>query len=318
MVVGKYDGHEFIKAGEIGLAINKTGTSQSYETTAYINADHVNISATSTAYALAGDLEHDANGKLIIKSVGGMYVRKTESGVTAEFGVYDQNNLTAGVAVRIINGQTNLKISADRIDIDGIVEGLTAYDVEINSLDVNDIYCSTTVQSNSFSFEDSNLFTNVIVSASVSGNVLTLTDAYGEEVTFSKATTQSGAWSSGVFTVNAQQNGVTVDTLTTSITGGAGTWSGKTVTIPIYATIGSSATVYNTGKTVSATYSGSDYNQGWNDCRDAMIESQYWWTGYTGTPTVKYDAPTYGAQARDVLYPYESANHYRYSIPSPK
>lgn len=292
MVVGKYDGNEYIKAGEIGLAINKTGDPTSpYETKAYINADHVNISATQTAYSLAGDMEHDANGKLVIKSAGGMYIQRTESGTTsqfgvfdngnltggiivdkvnnstntyitgthvnisgtntvqtiagamevdangnlvikngagfrlrktsggstAEFGVYDTNNLTAGVAVGIINGNTTLKISADRIDIDGIVEGLTAYDVEINSLDVNDIYCSTTVQSNSFSFEGGDLFTNCIVSADVSGNVLTLTDAYGDEVTFSKATTLTGDWSGSYqagkkYVVIAKQNNVQVAT----------------------------------------------------------------------------------------------------------
>ena len=108
--------------------------------------------------------------------------------------------------------------------------------------------------------------TDLIKSASVSGNTLTLTYLKGGTVTFSKATTLTGAWSSGVFTASA--TGVTP--LTTSITGGTGTWSGKTVTIPIYATIGSSATAYNTGKSVTATYSGtSDYNDGWNDALNA-------------------------------------------------
>lgn len=319
MVVGYQSGNKYIRAGEITLALNRTGEGGSYESAAYINANHVNISGTNTVQTIAGAMEMDASGHLVIKDGAGFRLRKTVSGSTAEFGVYDQNNLTAGVAVGIINGSTSLKISADRIDIDGIVEGLTAYDVEINSLDVNDIYCSTTVQASSFSFDDSNLFTNCIVSASVSGNVLTLTDAYGDEVTFSKATAQTGSWGSGVFTSTVSQNGVTVGTLTTSLTAGQASWSGKTVTIPIYATIGSGATVYNTGKTVSATYSGGgDYDAGWNACRNAMIESQWYWTGYTGSVTTKYDAPTYGAQARSVIYPYESANHYRYSVPDPR
>lgn len=269
MVVGYQSGNKYIRAGEITLALNRTGEGGSYESAAYINANHVNISGTNTVQTIAGAMEMDASGHLVIKDGAGFRLRKTVSGSTAEFGVYDQNNLTAGVAVGIINGQTNLKISAERIDIDGIVEGLTAYDVEINSLDVNDIYCSTTVQASSFSFDDSNLFTNCIVSASVSGNVLTLTDAYGDEVTFSKATTQTGSWGSGVFTSTAYQNGVSVGSLTTSLTAGQASWSGKTVTIPIYATIGGSGTVYNTGKSVSATYSGGDpteyYNQGWNE-----------------------------------------------------
>ena len=46
MVVGTRNGDNYIKAGEIGLAINKSGETGSYESTAYINANHVNISAT--------------------------------------------------------------------------------------------------------------------------------------------------------------------------------------------------------------------------------------------------------------------------------
>ena len=74
-------------------------------------------------------------------------------------------------------------------------------------------------------------------------------------VTFSRATTLSGAWSSGVFTVAASPQN---QYKWTSLTQGTASWSGKTVTIPIYATIDSGAVVFDTGKTVSATYSGSD------------------------------------------------------------
>lgn len=49
LVVGTRNGDNYIKAGEIGLAINKSGETGSYESTAYINANHVNISATNTA-----------------------------------------------------------------------------------------------------------------------------------------------------------------------------------------------------------------------------------------------------------------------------
>lgn len=125
MVVGTRNGGYYIKAGEIALSINKSGTSGSYESTATINANHVNISATDDVYTLAGDLEHDANGRLVIKNAAGLYVRRTESGTTAEFGIWDKGNLTGGVMVNQINGQTNLKLSADVIDIDGIVSALS-------------------------------------------------------------------------------------------------------------------------------------------------------------------------------------------------
>ena len=68
MVVGKRDGDTFIRAGEITLAINaSTG-----ESTATINADHVNISATNTVHTLAGSLHYDANGRLVIDNAGGV------------------------------------------------------------------------------------------------------------------------------------------------------------------------------------------------------------------------------------------------------
>lgn len=115
MVVGRRNGDNYIKAGEIALSINST----TGESTAYINANHVNISATNTAYTLAGDLEHDADGKLIIKSAGGMYVRRTDQGITAQFGVWDQGNLTGLEVARLVNGETEAYLNADHINISG-------------------------------------------------------------------------------------------------------------------------------------------------------------------------------------------------------
>lgn len=119
MVVGTRNGGYYVKAGEIVLAINKSGETGQYESTALINADHVNISGTTTAYTLAGSLERDAQGRLIIKDAGGLYVRRTEQGVTSQFGVFDQGNLTGGVIVEKVNGSTNTYIYGDHINISG-------------------------------------------------------------------------------------------------------------------------------------------------------------------------------------------------------
>ena len=61
-----------------------------------------------------------------IKNAAGMYVRKTKEGVTAEYGVYDENNLTGGICVEKINGQsgTKLTLKADVIDIEGLITAL--------------------------------------------------------------------------------------------------------------------------------------------------------------------------------------------------
>ena len=116
MVVGTYDdGRNYIKAGEIALSIN-TSTGES---TALINADHVNISATSTAHLLSGSIVYDADGNLVLKesSGGGIVVERTESGTTATFGVWDRGTLTGGVMVDEINGQSTTYITGNKINI---------------------------------------------------------------------------------------------------------------------------------------------------------------------------------------------------------
>ena len=133
MVVGVRDGDGYIKAGQILLAINETGEPGSYESTAYINADHVNISATQTAHSLAGDLEHTADGKLLIKNAGGMYVQRTDQGVTAQFGVFDNGNLTAGVIATKINGYSSTYISGEKIYI-GSQDSKTYIDGQVSAV----------------------------------------------------------------------------------------------------------------------------------------------------------------------------------------
>ena len=69
---------------------------------------------------------------------------------------------------------------------------------------------------------------------------------------FSRATSLSGAWSSGVFTASASPQG---ETLTTSITVGSASWNGSVATIPIKATIGSSGTLHDV-RTITVDASG--------------------------------------------------------------
>lgn len=202
MVVGENQSGNFIKAGEIALSINRT----TGESTALIDAAHVNISATSTAHTLAGDIEHDANGRLIIKNAGGMYVRKTISGVTSEFGVFDDNNLTAGVIATKVNGVASTHISGDNIYIGNesattVIAGkCTLADVttdvitsrlanatvsNITSLAAGDILC------NSFSLKGA--LQNVFVS-DTSGGVIELTlvpvEGSNRTISFNIAATQ--------------------------------------------------------------------------------------------------------------------------------
>lgn len=142
MVVKRRNGNDYIAAGQIVLAINESGESGSYESAAYINANHVNISATNTAHLLAGSIVYDAQGRLVLKesSGGGIYTEHTSGGTTATVGIWDKGNLTGGIMVQQINGQqgTVLTLSANVIDIQGVVNSLSAYDVEIRQLNATD------------------------------------------------------------------------------------------------------------------------------------------------------------------------------------
>jgi phage minor structural protein len=102
---------------------------------------------------------------------------------------------------------------------------------------------------------------------SLSGNTYTLQkkdfndNNWVDVGTFSRATTLSGEWAGGVFSVNASPQS---ESILTSLTQGAESWSGKTATVPIYATINNGATPVATGKNVTVTYSGvviSDINE---------------------------------------------------------
>lgn len=130
MVVGRKSGDLYIKAGQIVLAINKSGETGEYESTAWINADHINISATQDVYTLAGDLHHDADGKLVITNAAGLYVERD----SALLGVWDKGNLTGSVMVQQINGQSEVKISGDVIDINGSEITISADRIDINGL----------------------------------------------------------------------------------------------------------------------------------------------------------------------------------------
>lgn len=137
MVAGIKDGDEYIKVGEICLAINDAD-----ESVANIHADHVNISATSTAHMLAGSIVYDEQGNLVLKesSGGGVIVERNEQGTTATFGIWDRGNLTGGVMVQQINGQTGTKLTlqADVIDVAGIVGEMSTMNISATELSASD------------------------------------------------------------------------------------------------------------------------------------------------------------------------------------
>jgi len=83
-----------------------------------------------------------------------------------------------------------------------------------------------------------------------SGKTLKLTPWRGDPINFEKAADLTGSWASGVFTAVCGDK-----SLPTSLAPAPGqaTWDGNTVSIPIYATIGSSGVLHDTGKVATAT-----------------------------------------------------------------
>jgi phage minor structural protein len=199
----------------------------------------------------------------------------------------------ASIITAIDNDTSTVTISANKIDLNGLVTA-TEFQTALASIDnlVGDLNVvgAVTVGGNlsagslsAESFSDYKVdgesigLGNAIKQISLTGptnNVYTLTATQldGDTVqigTFSRATTLSGAWSSGAFTVTATPQG---DTLTTSLTN-TGHWGNPSVTAgedentyyyATKATIGNSATIYDTGNTTTISGLGR-YNAGKTD-----------------------------------------------------
>lgn len=233
MVVGTSQGQNYIKAAEIAVSINDAG-----QGVALINADHVNISSTSSSHLLSGSIVYDSNGNLVLKesSGGGIVIERESGGTTAQFGVFDEGTLTAGVIATTVNGTPSVYITADNIKMSS-ASGANNLQVEVNgklnanaitATYINSLYSGTSAfnsnlgtigfltstfhATDSMSLDGSSPFSNCIIDASVNSttNVLTLIRANGEPVTFSKATSTtkvSGSWSGGTYTVSADSSG---------------------------------------------------------------------------------------------------------------
>lgn len=129
----------------------------------------------------------------------------------------------AEITASINNGSTNIKLKADHIDIDGLVEKLETRTLGVGGLHVEgfaEFYKKAEFEAGLMSedkittpsIEVGNQMLNV-ADATVDGNVLTITYVNGNTVNFSKATSLSGEWSSNKWTVTASPQGNTIAVL---------------------------------------------------------------------------------------------------------
>ena len=364
MVVGTRNGGYYIRAGQIALEINKTGKDGSYESSAYIEADHINISASNTVHTLAGDLEHDAQGRLVIKNAGGMYVQRTESGITTKYGVFDNGNLTGGVVVEKINGQKGtitrvrgsvIVIGDDQtIDptyrgktLDGTLTQITSDFVTVNTLlakkiEADDINATTVTAALAKANTVSVKSLSCTGSMSSSGDLATYGDLYigGHKVNVTNITKSSDGTTLYIYYANGTNISFSKAATLQATYGGDNKGTEATYTVT-----GSPAENFPSGATATGTFtlhinetaawvtdpndtirarvdnpSDTDeaYNNGWNDCRDAALDSASTLNYYTGDVTTKYDAPSVGAAGREVIYPYSSHSRTVYTIPDAK
>lgn len=170
----------------------------------------------------------DGTKTLRIRSGGGIKVLRDN----VEFGLYDSGNLTAGVLVDKINGGTT-KITGNKVVISGdttiadcfMVDGygihalrkLWGTDAEFSSPPVVPGINFSGYGGTTYNMPASTV-ASMIKTAAKSGNTLILTRFDGTTLDFSSATTLTGAWDSGTYTVTASPQGNTRDTTLQIIT----------------------------------------------------------------------------------------------------
>ena len=286
MVVGKRNGQTTIKTGEITLAINAT----TGESRATINADHVNISSTSTAHLLSGSIVYDTNGNLILKEStgGGVYVEHNDQGTTAQFGVWDRGNLTGLTIATLVNGDTTATINASKIYLLGET-------------------IANTITADYINAKIATIPTLSGISASFSGNVTAVGGVTG-----------SGIYYSGNGSTQSLHSAVKLVQI-------VGPDANNQYTLQYQkfnATGWTNAGTFERGDTEAA------YNQGWNDCIDAALQNGHTClTGYSNwnnassstlyyynTSSLSYSVATGSAK----VWRYGGGTHTYYSLPDKK
>lgn len=164
----------------------------------------------------------DGTKTLRIRSGGGVKVLRDN----VEFGLYDSGNLTAGVIVNKINGGTT-KIAGNKVVISGDTTIADCFMVDGYGIHALRKFWGTNAEFSSspvvpgINFSGyggtkynmpASTVASMIKTAAKNGNTLTLTRFDGTTLDFSSATTLTGAWDSGTYTVTASPQGSTRET----------------------------------------------------------------------------------------------------------
>lgn len=282
MVVGTKNGKNYIKAAEISVSINKDGTGN-----ANIHADHVYIGPISGA-------DSDYTGKTLDGTV---------TAITSDF--------------TTVNTLLAKKIEADDINATTVTAALSkATLVNVKQLSASSsIGCTGPISCTSLSVggHGMNIYDGQVSS---DGKTLTLFRLSGGSLSFSKAATLEATYG------GSNQGTQATYTVTGSPAANFPSGATKTGTFTLHINA-LAAWVTDPNGTIRARVDNpadtdAAYNSGWNACRDAALDSGWTLSYYTGDVTTKYDAPSYGAQGRKVIYPYTSRSRTVYNIPDAK
>ena len=184
--------------------------------------------ATNAESSLSGRITTEA-GKisLVVEEKDGQNVIKAASIVTA----VNSAGSTVAIAADHVSISGDTKLSGTMTIDNGslVVKKSTVFQGNVTLTDANGyvqakkfaVASGGSVQfigsgaGESYSLTASNI-QGFIKEASVNGNVLTLTPVHGDAITFSKATSLSGSWSSNTYTVTASPQGTTISTSVSS------------------------------------------------------------------------------------------------------
>ena len=262
-------GNPVVNPASIVAAINDQ-TGESIQT---INADKVVISAGGKTEGLDTYIRNQL-GKIEL-------VVNTDSQGKAAV-----NPASIVMAINDQTGQSQIKINADQIDIDGLVKKLDTRNIHASTLNTTStIKAGGTISAPTFSITQGDETVSINsgifdLFLTLSGNTYTLKKKLynGSEFevgTFSRATTLARSWSGGIVTITATPQGSKLkmgiyDPKTDELT-----WNGNKVSFEVKTNLDDNEARYGTGKTITIDAQ-SIYDKGKKDGSESTTIGGSW------------------------------------------
>lgn len=257
------------QANRISLVVEGTGANAHVKPASIIAAITNNNGVLSSSITVDADKVYIGNqksttviaGKCSLDDVTADYI----SGKVASLTILQVNALGASGDISASGSVVaNILTAHNNVFINDVSVGHAVYNVRITGPDSNDVY--------------------TLQKQTITGS------GWVDCGTFSRATTLTGAWSSGKFTVNASPQG---DSYWTDLVQGTPSWNGNQCTVPVNAIDSTSGgNAYATGRNIVINAS-SVYTDGWDAARAKVVSP----SAGTGTSfDVKVPSATEGEQ----------------------